>query len=288
MSYNPANPNGSATSANSAPVVIASDQAALPLPTGASTSANQTNGTQQAKITNGTNIADTIAGDSGQNTLAVAGSRKEVSFTTTTVQAVASTDVSNYRWVSVHITSQGGSSTVTFQASNDNTNWVNVALQSIATAAGAPFTAATTSGLIAVGPVNARYFRLNVTGIASGTTAGVVEFFSSPAALQSIGGTVVANLAAITTGGYSSAAISTATTTTVKSGAGTLHTISILGGTAGAIDVYDNTAGSGTKLVPTFTPGSVTTPATLTFDVAFATGLTIVTGAATLLQVSYK
>ena len=30
MSYNPNNPNGSATSANSAPVVIASDQSAIP------------------------------------------------------------------------------------------------------------------------------------------------------------------------------------------------------------------------------------------------------------------
>ena len=50
MSYNPNNPNGQATSANSAPVVIASDQSAvpvsataLPLPSGASTAANQTN-----------------------------------------------------------------------------------------------------------------------------------------------------------------------------------------------------------------------------------------------------
>lgn len=57
MAFNPNNPNGSATSANSQPVVIASDQAALPLPTGAASSANQTNGTQQAKITDGTNVA---------------------------------------------------------------------------------------------------------------------------------------------------------------------------------------------------------------------------------------
>lgn len=48
MSYNKSNPNGSATSANSSPVVIASDQAAvavsaasLPLPTGAATAAKQ-------------------------------------------------------------------------------------------------------------------------------------------------------------------------------------------------------------------------------------------------------
>lgn len=48
MSYNPNNANGQATSANSAPVVVASDQSAipvsatsLPLPTGAATAANQ-------------------------------------------------------------------------------------------------------------------------------------------------------------------------------------------------------------------------------------------------------
>src|SRR5258708_4544751 len=48
MSYNPQNPNGQATMANSAPVVIASDQSAvavsagsLPLPSGAATSAKQ-------------------------------------------------------------------------------------------------------------------------------------------------------------------------------------------------------------------------------------------------------
>lgn len=48
MAYNPNNPNGQATMANSEPVVIASDQSAIPvtqtsqpLPTGASTAANQ-------------------------------------------------------------------------------------------------------------------------------------------------------------------------------------------------------------------------------------------------------
>jgi hypothetical protein len=277
MSFNPANANGSATSANSAPVVIASDQAAV-----------------QAKITNGTTIADTVAGDAGQNFQLIGGARKEVSFTTTTVQAVGTTDVSNYNWVSVHIVTQGTSSTVNFQWSNDNTNWVTGGLVVASSATVGVVNSTTLAGFIYHGPRAGRYFRLNVTGIASGTTAGVIEFSANPSAMQTMGvvaaqtGAWNVGLAAATTGGYSSNAISTATTTTVKSGAGTLHTISILGGTAGAIDVYDNTAGSGTKLVPTFTPGSVTTPATLTFDVAFATGLTIVTGAATLLQVSYK
>lgn len=75
MAYNPNNPNGSATSANSAPVVIASDQAAiattsasLPLPAGAATAANQatsntslstiaTNSGTQATAANQTNAS---------------------------------------------------------------------------------------------------------------------------------------------------------------------------------------------------------------------------------------
>jgi len=87
---------------------------------------------------------------------------------------------------------------------------------------------------------------------------------------------------------YRNTPIKTATTTTVKSGAGVLRSITILGGTAGAITVYDNTAGSGTEICPQFTPGNVTVPVTLTFDTVFAVGCTIVTGAATVLSVSWE
>ena len=48
MAYTPNNPNGQSTMANSSPVAIASDQTALPLSTGASTSALQT--TQDTSI----------------------------------------------------------------------------------------------------------------------------------------------------------------------------------------------------------------------------------------------
>lgn len=79
--------------------------------------------------------------------------------------------------------------------------------------------------------------------------------------------------------------IVTATTTVVKTGKGILHTITVEGGTAGTITVYDNTAASGTKLADFSSTNAI---ATYTFDVAFATGLTIVTSAATSLTVSYK
>jgi hypothetical protein len=86
---------------------------------------------------------------------------------------------------------------------------------------------------------------------------------------------------------YKSATINTATTTVVKSGAGKLAYLNILGGTLGAITIYDNTAASGTVLVPAFTP-TATVPVCLTLEVTFSVGLTIVTAAASVLQVSYS
>lgn len=84
--------------------------------------------------------------------------------------------------------------------------------------------------------------------------------------------------------------ITTATTTTVKSGAGFLHLILINAAAALAtITIYDNTSAAGTKI------GTVTMPATLLanqntlrFDVAFTTGLTIVTTGTQDLTISYR
>ena len=92
-------------------------------------------------------------------------------------------------------------------------------------------------------------------------------------------------------GGYSYTRMSTATTTTIKSGAGFLHTININKAVAtGTITVYDNTAGSGTIIaLITFGAAILNDPPLLgLYDVAFATGLTIVTSAATDLTVSYR
>lgn len=187
---------GQTVMASSVPVAIASNQSAVPVSgtvtanmgtvNGLALDATLTGGTQKSKITDGTQEANTVAGDSGQNTLLTAGSRKEVSFTTTSAQAVASTDVSNYRWISVQITGQGTSSTVTFQSSNDNSNWVSTVLYPSTGGNTVGAASATTNG-IWHGPVSGRYFRLNVTGISAGTTAGVVEFNSIASLTPSLG-----------------------------------------------------------------------------------------------------
>lgn len=81
------------------------------------------------------------------------------------------------------------------------------------------------------------------------------------------------------------AAITTATTTVVASNNGLLKYVNILGGTLGAITVYDGLTAGGTSILPTFTP---TGPMAIPVFAEFATGLTIVTAAATILQVSYQ
>jgi len=84
---------------------------------------------------------------------------------------------------------------------------------------------------------------------------------------------------------FTYAAITSATTTTIKSGTGFLHAVTVTGGTAGTITVFDNTAGSGTAIA---TFSSTNALATYIFDVSFSTGLTVVTGAATNVTVSYR
>lgn len=161
--------------------------------------------------TRGQRVAVTL-GDTGNNGLVVVGARKEVAFTTTTVQAVGSTDASNYAWVSVQIASQGGSSTVTFQASNDNATWVTTALFNASNGA-----LAATSAVAAIyhGPLAYRYFRLNVTGIASGTTAGVIEFFANPR--QAYSGGFITTASTID-GAASSSPLAVASASTIYNG----------------------------------------------------------------------
>lgn len=79
--------------------------------------------------------------------------------------------------------------------------------------------------------------------------------------------------------------ISSATTTTAKSGAGILRSIVVNTTAAGTITVYDNTAGSGTVIA--VLKASIVENSYI-YDLAFTTGLTIVTAAASDLTVVYE
>lgn len=80
-------------------------------------------------------------------------------------------------------------------------------------------------------------------------------------------------------------------TTTVKSGAGFLHSITFNSAATATnvTTVYDNTAASGTVVaIPAATTATI--PVTLTYDVAFTIGLTIITATAngSNMTVSYR
>ncbi len=113
--------------------------------------------------------------------------QKHIPFTISAAQATPWVECGDYPWVSVHILTQGGSSTVTFQTSNDGVNPVSTAL-GISTAA-VLVTSTTSAGAVYAGPLSGKFFRLNITGIASGITSGVVAFLPTPRALSAVGGT---------------------------------------------------------------------------------------------------
>lgn len=81
--------------------------------------------------------------------------------------------------------------------------------------------------------------------------------------------------------GYNYANIVSQTTTVIRATAGILHTITFNNPVAtSVVTVYDNTSATGTKIATITVPASPV-PVTLTYDVAFSTGLTIVTATAT-------
>lgn len=83
----------------------------------------------------------------------------------------------------------------------------------------------------------------------------------------------------LTISAYKSAHITTDATTTIKSGAGILHTVCVNTPAATeTITIYDNTAASGTVLAVA-TLFASTNPC-FTYDLTFATGLTVVTAVA--------
>jgi hypothetical protein len=200
-------------------------------------------------LTDGTQLANTLAGDAGQNGLLQAGIRKEASFAIGAAQAVVATDVSNYSWVSVQITQAG---TMTFQASNDNSNWFPTALEPLnATSQGGQTTLTGTS--ILQGPLGARYFRLNVTGPIAGTTAGVVEFFATPRTTTTTGASVSQSGAWNVTGTVAAGTLTnlaTGTITALAAGTITGGTIqNLVGGTINALAAGTLTGGTLQNLV---------------------------------------
>jgi hypothetical protein len=155
MAYSPKNPNGQATMANSEPVVIASNQSALPV-------------NNDYVSTSGT--ATTINND-----------------------LFPSTDVGKYRTFSFQV-SGTWSGTISFQGSNDETTWYSVGVQ-IANQplAGSLVTSVGTNSLV-YGPVAFRYLRIRATNFSSGTASGVTVLFTGDYPGSTTGMTILSTL----------------------------------------------------------------------------------------------
>jgi hypothetical protein len=284
-----------------------------PSNTGYSTSANQTNGTQQAKITDGTtvaNVSPSSGSQTGQNAVEVAPTFQVVTLSATTASTSSVIDAGGYRAINLQInTSYTGLSSITWQGSNDNSNWQSFALNlAVMTGGNSPVVnASSTANQAFHGNLPFRYFRIVWAGTGtSGTSQIVCDFVTmtdstQPGPVAQSGtwtvqqGSTPSTTPWLTTntasaaGGYTYSHLAANATTTVKSGAGTLHAIVI--NTQGATDtitMYDNTAGSGT-VIGVINDGS-TSAVSIPYDIAFATGLTLVVAGTTSpdITVSYK
>lgn len=155
-------------------------------------------------------------------------SNQELTDSTITAQAICAVDAGNYAEVSVHVTSSGGSSTATFQCSNDNTNWVTNFLQASSSLGGLPVAAAQAAGVWR-GALMGRYFRINVTGIASGTTAATIELTPVGRTPTSLAATVAGSgsflVTPTTPTTFNLTAAGTTNATSIKASAGTVYNV---------------------------------------------------------------
>jgi hypothetical protein len=197
MTYYPNNPNGQATSANSAPVVLSTSQETMlsnldtdlgstsETAPASDTATSGLNGRLQRVAQRLTTLIEDIfvTGQSAQTAT--------VNNILTTTAGTAASDLTGYRTASVQVVSTGTAGTFIFEGSNDNTNFQAIPVFSQLILTGTPITAAITASatnLIYVFPVNVRYIRLR---IATTITGGSIQAFSkfsqtnfTPAILQ--------------------------------------------------------------------------------------------------------
>lgn len=104
--------------------------------------------------------------------------------TTLNGDLLPSTDVSGYRRFSVQITGTW-SATVTWQGSNDNTNWTAIFADYLGSNTNVSVPSVTFTGVIA-GNINFRYLRIRATAFTSGTITGTIELSALPYGPQTI------------------------------------------------------------------------------------------------------
>lgn len=167
--------------------ILAALQAALPLPTGAATSALQStiSGKLDALATEATQLLNnTLLTDMAAKDMVTGGSVSALGINALTGTS-ASFDAALYRSVSFHAVGSAGISAgaIFFEQSNDNVNWVALPVVRAESAASTPINAAATiaasSSTMWVGSLFARYVRARVSTAFVGGTVQVFSVFSN-------------------------------------------------------------------------------------------------------------
>lgn len=223
--------------------------ASLPLPTGAATAAKQpalgTAGTASTDVitvqgiaamtalkVDGSGVTQPVSGTVTAQSMPVLAVNATVSSATT---VIASQDVSKYQSISVQ-TNLTGTATITFQCSNDNSNWISCAMANIN--GSGTVTTVTTSNNIFFVAVAFNYFRVQCTAYTNGN---VTAYFvacqhglSSDVGLRTV---TVSNQVSVTP-----VTNSTATTSTVASSATTVQLLAANSSRKQATFYNDSTA----------------------------------------------
>lgn len=235
--------------------------------------------------------AGSIASVSTSGALRVESAKElEVAFSTTAVAMVGTTDANGYGGVSVQLITNGGASNNAFECSNDGANWSPMFLTR--TSDQISYNVATNPPAIYYGPLLARYFRINITGISSGTTSGLIAFFSDnttqlvlPAGLQSLA--TVAKQPQPGTAGSASIDVITvqgkaAMTPILVDGTATTQPTNITQMNSVAVSMNTGNVGTGVQRVVIATDqAQLTNPLKVTDTPATSGGTTVATGSAT-------
>jgi hypothetical protein len=193
---------------------------------------------------------------------------------------IPATDVSSYKSFSLQL-SGTFSATLQVQVSNDNVNFYALLLGSYSVTL-SNYLSLSAPGLWTA-TIGFRYLRVRCTTFTSNTSlAGTLELYTWPIPMNSEIGLLQVGQSStpwvMANDSYSYSHIASNGTVTLKSGAGHLHTLVVnAAGSSETITIYDNTSASGT-IIAIMTPPAA---GTYMFDVAFNTGLTIVTSGTT-------
>jgi len=103
-----------------------------------------------------------------------------VSGTATSAAVLFTTSMLNYESITVQVTSAGSGCTITYETSDDSTNWVNSSGLNAANIGTSTISPATSTAVITQFPRKALYFRARVSTYGSGTVSVVGTLSKSP------------------------------------------------------------------------------------------------------------